>query len=88
NWSIIGKLKTEYGIEVSSIFKLHKIMEKMGLIDHIGDSWQLTEFGRVNFTGWKDRVYNPDLWHPGIVKAIADFIKNNNIDPKKITGKW
>lgn len=88
NRGIINLLNSEYGINVGSVFKLHKIMEKMGIIERTNSGWLLTEAGRIKYTGWISRCYNPDLWHSEIVKAIADYIKSNNIDISKINKKW
>lgn len=88
NDSIVGLLRKKHNIDVGSVFKLHKIMEKMGIIEKTGNGWLLTEKGRISFTGWRDKVFNPDLWHPDIVEAIAEFIKSNNIDINKINRKW
>lgn len=32
NSGILLKLKSDYNIDINSVFKLHKIMEKMGII--------------------------------------------------------
>ena len=88
NRRILTALKNECNIEIDNVFRLHKIMEKMGIIEHTGNGWLLTEYGRVNYTGWNCRVFNPDCLNYNIVKDIADYIKTNKIDTSKINRKW
>ena len=88
NSQILYLLKTDHNIIINSAFKLHKIMEKMGIIEKIGQGWLLSENGRIKFTGWRSRVVNPTLWKPEIVEAIAEYIEKNNIDVTKINRNW
>ena len=88
NAGIVGLLKSDYGINLGSVFKLNKVLEKMGIIEKTGNGWLLTEMGRIKFTDWNSKIFRPDLWHRGIVKAVADFIKDNNIDVERINRKW
>ena len=88
NAGIVKLLSTKHNLNLKSVFRLHKIMEKMGIIEKVGNEWLLTEMGRVKYTGWKSRVFNPDLWHSEIVDAIANYIKKNHIDISSINRKW
>ena len=88
NSEIVEALRKDYGIDLVSVFRLNKILEKMGIVEQTGNGWLLTEEGRKTYTGWNARLYRPNLWHPGIVDAIARYVKQNNIDINKINGKW
>ena len=88
NSEIVGRLRRDYGIDLVSVFRLNKILEKMGIVEKTGNGWHLTEEGRKTYTGWNARVFHPDLWHPDIVDEIARFIEHNNIDISRINGKW
>ena len=88
NSEIVQALRKDYGIDLVSVFRLNKILEKMGIVEKTGNGWLLTEEGRKRYTGLNARVFHPDLWHPGLVDAIARFVKQNNIDINKINGKW
>ena len=88
NAGIVAALREEYGIEVGSVYRLHKVMEKMGIVKKANNGWLLTEYGRVTYTGCNALVYNPDLWHRNIVSDIADYIRNNHIDVDAINRKW
>ena len=88
NVGIVKNLKDEHGIDMKSVFRLHKVMERMGIIEKTGSGWLLTEEGRQKFTGWRSRVFDPDLWHPDTVDEIAKYVKDNNIDPNRINRKW
>ena len=88
NIGLVKKLKDEYGIDMKSVFRLHKVMERMGVIEKTSNGWLLTEEGRQRFTGWRSRVYDPDWWNPSIVDEIANYVKENDIDPDNINRKW
>lgn len=88
NSQIRDRLLSKHNILIDSSFKLHKIMEKMGIIEKIGQDWVLSENGRIAFTGWRSRVVNPNLWDPSIIEAISDYINKNNIDVAKINRNW
>ena len=86
---IMRKLKSDYNIDIVSVQRLHIIMGKMGILEKTSNGWFLTEYGRIKYTGWRSRIYNPtDGWHQDIVKDIADYIKTNGIDTNQINRKW
>lgn len=70
---IVKKLQ-KLGYDIKSVNALNKIMEKMGLLIHIGKGWLTTEKG-AKFSLFHKDVINSPAWHPEIVEEISNFLK-------------
>ena len=72
---IVKKLQ-DMGHDVKNVNALNKIMEKMGLLNHYGNSWGTTDAG-AKFSMWHKNILNSNAWHPEIVEEIAKYLDNN-----------
>lgn len=79
NHEVVVALKKYHNIDLGSVRILNKLLCEMGIIEKSGGRWLLTEYGRVNFTGWNTRVYDPNLWHKNIVDAVAAYCRENDV---------
>ena len=74
-FEIINHLNKDYGITITSVQKLNKLLEEMGILKHCGNGWLTTAKGLIHSIYSTTQVINGDLWHESIVKAIADHLK-------------
>ncbi len=72
---VVQKLQSR-GFDIDSVQKLNLIMESMGLQEHYGNHWLPTEAG-VKYTIYRGPVYDPSAWHPSLVDAVADYLRNH-----------
>ena len=73
--SEIVKILQDKGFPVKNVHDLNLILEKMGVLLHIGNSWLTTDEG-VKHTIYKSKVYDADGWHPSIVDAVIEYLQN------------
>lgn len=71
----IVKMLQNMGYSVNSVNTLNKIMEKMGLLVHYGNSWQTTDKG-AQFSMWHKGVLNSNAWHPDLIDEVIKYLKN------------
>lgn len=63
------------GFSISSVQKLNKIMEEMGILSRCGNGWLTTTKGLKHSIYSNPGIINADLWHETIVDAIANYLK-------------
>jgi len=71
---VVARLQ-ELGCNVKSVHALNLILEEMGLQEHSGNNWVTTDAG-VKYTIYRGRVFDADAWHPSIVDAVYNYLKN------------
>ncbi len=74
-FEIINELKNQYGISISSVQKLNKILEAMGMHRRFGNGWGTTQKG-MTYSIYRSPGFNQDLWRETIVPAIAQHIRS------------
>lgn len=75
-FQILQSLKVKYGITISSVQKLNKLLEETGILKHYGNGWATTKKGLPFSIYSSTQVFNGDLWHGTIVDAVAKHLKN------------
>ena len=74
---ILYHLKHKYGISLKSVQKLNKLLEEMGILRRMGDSWRATDKGLPFTIFTSTQVVNPDLWRDTVVDAIAEYYSSS-----------
>lgn len=67
---------SKYGINISSVQKLNKLLTEMGIIKYVAGFWTTTNKGLKYSIYSTTQVLNGDLWHDTIVEAIVNYMKN------------
>ncbi len=71
----VVKRLQDMGFDVKNVHALNLILEAMGLLKHFGNNWLTTDKG-VKYTIFRGPVFDAAAWHPSIVDAVADFLRN------------
>ena len=61
------------GYKIKNVHELNLIMEEMGLIEHVGNSWLTTDKG-LEYSMIKVRAYDVKEWHASLIRAVSEFL--------------
>lgn len=75
-FQILEILNSKHGISITSVQKLNKLLEEMGILKRLGNGWMTTQKG-LQFSIYSTKqALNGDLWHEALVDAIAKYVKD------------
>ena len=62
------------GFSIKNVRELNKILEEMGILQHLANGWVTTKKG-LEYSIYRSQCLNADLWYEKIIDAIVDYLK-------------